>query len=303
MNDFPAWPVSPSGVVSPVVTDPLTFAGAVTFDKDISVPLTGTDTTTPRRVKFSEYTIGGAWRIGTTYIGGTTEIQGIQGGYDKRLQIYDYGTLELIGGRETTSALPYVGHGTPDIGVLIPNGQAANKGLVVKGAAAQSANLLELLSSADASLARFTSAGRLELPNATSSGAGLMIGTASMWDSGVAGIIQVSSGLWATASLAAKIGTAVQVIVGDIDGLASIAFGSASDWALQRTGNDEATVKAGDTLRLGNGSFFHWGNAANEQATVGAAGAAAALPATPTKFLKVKDSAGTTLVIPAYAAA
>ncbi len=42
--------------------------------------------------------------------------------------------------------------------------------------------------------------------------------------------------------------------------------------------------------------------AANEQTTVGAAGGASALPATPTKFLKVTDSAGTTLVVPAYAA-
>lgn len=43
--------------------------------------------------------------------------------------------------------------------------------------------------------------------------------------------------------------------------------------------------------------------AANEQTTVGAAGGASALPATPTKFLKITDSAGTTLVVPAYAAA
>lgn len=48
---------------------------------------------------------------------------------------------------------------------------------------------------------------------------------------------------------------------------------------------------------------LRWGAAANEQTTVGAAGAASALPATPTKYLKVKDSAGTTLVVPAYAAA
>lgn len=40
-----------------------------------------------------------------------------------------------------------------------------------------------------------------------------------------------------------------------------------------------------------------------EQTTVGAAGAASALPANPTKYLQIKDSAGTTLVIPAYAAA
>jgi len=43
--------------------------------------------------------------------------------------------------------------------------------------------------------------------------------------------------------------------------------------------------------------------AGNEQTTVGAAGGASALPATPTKYLKIKDSGGTTLVVPAYAAA
>jgi len=45
-----------------------------------------------------------------------------------------------------------------------------------------------------------------------------------------------------------------------------------------------------------------WYAAANQQTTVGATGAASALPALPTKYLKVVDSAGTTLVIPAYAA-
>jgi len=39
-----------------------------------------------------------------------------------------------------------------------------------------------------------------------------------------------------------------------------------------------------------------------EQTTVGAAGGASALPGTPTKYLKVVDSSGATLVIPAYAA-
>lgn len=39
------------------------------------------------------------------------------------------------------------------------------------------------------------------------------------------------------------------------------------------------------------------------QTTVGSAGGASAPPATPTKYLKVVDDAGTTLVIPAYAAA
>lgn len=46
----------------------------------------------------------------------------------------------------------------------------------------------------------------------------------------------------------------------------------------------------------------HWAASVNQQTTVGAAGAASALPATPTKYLKVVDSTGATLVLPAYAA-
>lgn len=45
-----------------------------------------------------------------------------------------------------------------------------------------------------------------------------------------------------------------------------------------------------------------WSDAGMIQTTVGAAGAASALPASPSKYLKVVDSAGTTYVIPAYAA-
>ncbi len=63
-------------------------------------------------------------------------------------------------------------------------------------------------------------------------------------------------------------------------------------------------------VRSGSASLFaltsaglpQWVAAGNQQATVGAAGGASALPATPTKYLKVVDSAGTTLVVPAYAA-
>jgi len=46
-----------------------------------------------------------------------------------------------------------------------------------------------------------------------------------------------------------------------------------------------------------------WTAAANVQTTVGAAGAAAAPPATPSKFLKVVGDDGVTYVVPAYAAA
>lgn len=48
--------------------------------------------------------------------------------------------------------------------------------------------------------------------------------------------------------------------------------------------------------------LLRWAASGLEQTTVGAAGGASALPLTPTKYLKVVDSAGTTLVVPAYAA-
>jgi len=57
------------------------------------------------------------------------------------------------------------------------------------------------------------------------------------------------------------------------------------------------------------GTFFtiqsngipRWNDAGIQQITVGAAGGASAPPATPTKWLRVSDSAGNSLVIPAYA--
>jgi len=63
--------------------------------------------------------------------------------------------------------------------------------------------------------------------------------------------------------------------------------------------NSSASVLAS----ISAAGLLRWNAAANQQTTVGAAGGASALPATPTKYLKVVDSSGATLVIPAYAAA
>lgn len=83
---------------------------------------------------------------------------------------------------------------------------------------------------------------------------------------------------------------------------AGLAFGSAYDVNLYRGGAN--LLATDDELRFniaGVPLFFN--NAAQWQATVGAAGAAAALPATPSKYLKVKDETGTTFVVPAFLAA
>ncbi|MCW7946484.1 hypothetical protein AAW14_31975 [Streptomyces hygroscopicus] len=63
-------------------------------------------------------------------------------------------------------------------------------------------------------------------------------------------------------------------------------------------------ISAGrDAFLLNYNGIPQWNAAANAQTTVGAAGGAAPLPATPTEYLKVMDSSGNVLVIPAFAAA
>ena len=74
---------------------------------------------------------------------------------------------------------------------------------------------------------------------------------------------------------------------------------SAQTANLQEWQNSSGTALAS----ISAAGLLRWSTAGNEQTTVGAAGGASALPATPTKYLKVVDSTGATLVIPAYAAA
>ena len=56
------------------------------------------------------------------------------------------------------------------------------------------------------------------------------------------------------------------------------------------------------TGRIEHRVIDKWVDAGLFQTTVGSAGGASALPATPTKYLKILDSAGTTLIVPCYAA-
>lgn len=62
------------------------------------------------------------------------------------------------------------------------------------------------------------------------------------------------------------------------------------------------TDSSSEVFKITAAGVPKWSATGNQQTTVGAAGAASALPATPTKYLKVFDSAGTALVVPAYTA-
>lgn len=66
---------------------------------------------------------------------------------------------------------------------------------------------------------------------------------------------------------------------------------------LQEWQNSASTVLTSITA-----AGLHKWASGNEQTTVGAAGAASALPASPTKYLKIVGSDGVTYVIPAFAA-
>jgi hypothetical protein len=93
--------------------------------------------------------------------------------------------------------------------------------------------------------------------------------------------------------LTAMEGLGGQVTIGSVTGgFAGIRMGSGTDAELRRTASGI----------IENSGKHKW-VAGNVQATVGAAGAASALPATPSKYLKVVGDDGTTYVIPAYAAA
>lgn len=70
--------------------------------------------------------------------------------------------------------------------------------------------------------------------------------------------------------------------------------GTTKHLSLRWQGSERLAVMAEGQLMFGD---------ALRQTTVGAAGAAAALPAAPTTYIQVKTASGNTLVIPAYAAA
>ena len=138
--------------------------------------------------------------------------------------------------------------------------------------------------------------------------------------SGGVSLAPYSGAISAAADVTARVGSAYQVEIGYQDTAAQpgITFGLAGDTNLYRSvanalkTDDKLIVGTdldingvdgnSDSLKLNGAGSIRWGQAAHFQTTVGAAGGASALPATPTKYVKIKDNAGTTFVIPVYAA-
>jgi len=156
--------------------------------------------------------------------------------------------------------------------------QASARALVVKAASAQSVSLVEYQDSAGTVLSAVGSNGSLLPPSITlnrvTGDNGVLL---------VRGAAETNHRLQVNANGIIRWGDGTNAVDTELDRAAA------------------GVLRVVQRLRFDGG--IQWGAAALEQTTVGAAGGASALPATPTKFLKVVDSAGTTLVIPAYTAA
>jgi hypothetical protein len=218
----------------------------------------------------------------------------------------------------TTSGAAQLGYPGANPNVLTA-WSAAGPGLIVKAAASQTADIQQWQNSAAAVLVTVGAKGSLYASTSDSTwvvaqfrGAASHTADLTQWQNS-AGTMRASitangtlrtptiehtnnSNAYIDVATGGGIGienrTTVGNVVFSVKGMTSQS-GNLTEWR-----DSAATV----LFAIDAGGFPKW-TAAKAQTTVGAAGGASALPATPTKYLQVKDSAGTTLIIPAYAAA
>lgn len=159
--------------------------------------------------------------------------------------------------------------------------------VVVKGAASQTADLTQWVDSADGVRVSIGASGALVSPFSLANS----FGRAALG----ATILTVGTGA------VGNIGVVVRAVASQTANLQE--WQDSAGTFLARVLPSGAMVAQGILQSNRAGAILQGGNAAAFQVTVGAAGGAAALPATPTKYMKVRDDAGTDFVVPMYAAA
>ena len=183
--------------------------------------------------------------------------------------------------------------GTTTQNLLLTVSHPDRVGITVKAAAAQTANVEEWQNSAGTPVANVTAGGAI---NSVSGGLTFSGGA------DLSGILVVSGypslNLGTRARLRGTPGGLIAVAVNAADCPIGV-LGAAS-----QAGNLQAWMDSTSAVlfQIDPNGFLKWVTG-KQQTTVGAAGGASALPATPTRYLQVKQADGTTLVIPAYAAA
>jgi len=168
---------------------------------------------------------------------------------------------------------------------------ASNIPLVTKGAASQSANLQEWQSSAGAVLANIDASGHLKFGGAMS-----FYEKANIFyfnnDPGYTSFQIIANGI--RTNLRGNYGV-------DVTSQTSSPTLAVKGYVAQSGNLHEWQNSAGTARASVTAAGLHKWASDNEQTTVGAAGAASALPASPTKYLKIVGSDGVTYVIPAFA--
>lgn len=175
------------------------------------------------------------------------------------------------------------------------NRVSARHAFTVQGTATQTGDLLRLEDSGAAGLMSVSATGRLSLDPPTSGSAYLeKTGAGSFClKMGPAAVIGATSVSRPTATQFAVIGATSTDTIAVVRGAAA-----QSGELLQLQSSAPASLFAFTAAGRPK-----WASSSLVQTTVGAAGAAAAPPASPTKYLQVVDNTGATLVVPAYAAA
>jgi len=204
--------------------------------------------------------------------------------------------LQTVAG---TSRFKVTNAGTTTLTGPVTVSPAATTGvaLIVQGLASQSADPFQVQDSAGSELVSVTAAGELQFGG----------DSLAAWSRSGASTIRTDGHLYAFGTLfAGGSGMAGSADTGrvNVDTATASSIGVVIRARASQTGDLFQTQDSTNAVLLAvtAAGLPQWKAAGNQQTTVGAAGGASALPATPTKYLKIVDSAGTTLVIPAYAA-
>lgn len=152
--------IAAGGVTDAMLATAKVSRAGDTMTGNLTLDLTGSSTASPRQIGISNWTGGSAARLA---LAGGNET-GLQVGWDYVAQLYNHHAIELVGATLSGAPPAWRAQTTDDPAVSVRNTQAGRVALAVWGAASQTANLLEVRTSAGTTRISVSSAGDLSIP-------------------------------------------------------------------------------------------------------------------------------------------